>query len=91
MNEERQDPDLDILRDEWDAPPASPGFDARVISAYRGRFERLWLARWGWLLAAAFVAGTAAFALIVYTARPASRFRPVQSPHFYIVSAGEHP
>jgi hypothetical protein len=91
MNEERQDPDLDILRAEWDAPPAESGFDARVIASYRGRIERPWLTRWGWLWAAGLVAGAAAIALAIHTARPAPRFRPVQSPHFYIVSAGEHP
>jgi hypothetical protein len=91
MNEERQDPDLDILRGEWDAPPANPGFDARVAAAYRRRFENPWRARWGWVLAAALAAGAAVFTLFVDSGGTAPQFRPVHSPHFYIVSAGEHP
>lgn len=91
MNEERQDPELDSLRGEWDAPSARPGFDARVVAAYRSRFDRPWTARWGLLLTFALSGAALVVAVLVYQTRPEPRYRPVREPHFYIVSAGEHP
>lgn len=88
MNDEREDPELEILRREWDAPPPGAGFDGRVRAAYRAEFWRG--SRWAWPLAIAFAAAVILLAL-VYRPRPAEQYRPVSEPHFYVVSAGEHP
>jgi hypothetical protein len=91
MSDERQDPDLEILRSEWDAPPPRPGFDTRVLAAYRDRFRKRSPSRWAWALALGFAAGALLIVFLISRARPEQHYRPVSEPHFYIVSAGEHP
>jgi hypothetical protein len=89
MNDERQDPELEVLRREWDAPPPGAGFDSRVVAAYRSEFSRR--PRWAWPMAIAFAAAAMIVVVLVYRPRAEPRYRPVSAPHFYVVSAGEHP
>jgi hypothetical protein len=89
MNDERQDSELDILRREWDAPPPRAGFDARVVAAYRDEFPGR--RRWAWPAAIAFAASAVMVVVLMHRPRPEPRYRPVSAPHFYVVSAGEHP
>lgn len=91
MSDERQDPDLEIVRSEWDAPPPRPGFDTRVLAAYQGRFRGRSPSRWAWALALGFAVGALVVVFLISRGRPEQRYQPVSEPHFYIVSAGEHP
>lgn len=91
MSDARQDPDLEILRSEWDAPPPRPGFDTRVLAAYQDRFCRRSPSRWAWPLAMAFAVVALVVVFLMSRARAERRYQPVSEPHFYIVSAGEHP
>lgn len=91
MSDERQDPDLEILRSEWDAQPPRPGFDTRVLAAYQDRFRRPSPSRWAWALTLGFAVAALVVVLLIPRSRQEQRYRPVSEPHFYIVSAGEHP
>jgi hypothetical protein len=91
MSDERQDPDLEVVRSEWDAPPPRPGFDTRVLAAYQDRFRRRSPPRWTWPLAMGLAGATLVVVLLISRARPERRYHPVGEPHFYIISAGEHP
>ncbi len=48
MNEEQRDPELESVRAEWQAPPPSAGFHARLLHAFEGEFGRVpwWRRRW---------------------------------------------
>jgi hypothetical protein len=90
MIEQHRDPDLESIRAEWDAPPPSAGFSARMISAFESEFGQVpWWRRWP--VAAAVAA--AGLLIVAVLSRPtaAARYQPVSQPHFTIVSAGEHP
>lgn len=91
MSEERQDPDLEIVRSEWDAPPPRPGFDTQVLAAYQDRFRRRSPSRWAWPLSVGVAVAALVVVFVISRARPERRYQPVSEPHFYIISAGEHP
>lgn len=76
---------------EWQAPPPSEGFHARVLSAYESEFVRVPWWRRRWLVAASVVAAGVVLAVVVLRPNRAPDYEPVRQPHFMIVSAGEHP
>ena len=91
MIEEHRDPDLEPVRAEWQAPPPSAGFHARVLSAFESEFGRVpWWRRWP---VAAGAVAAAGLLIAVVLSRPAgaARYAPVRQPHFIVVSAGEPP
>jgi hypothetical protein len=90
MIEEHRDPDLESIRAEWQAPPPSAGFHARVLSAFEKELGRVPWWRRPWPVAAAVAAASLLIAVLI--SRPhQARYQPVAQPHFTIVSAGEHP
>lgn len=91
MSEEHRDPDLESIRAEWEAPAPSPGFHARVLSAFEREFGRVPWWRRRWPVAAAMAAAGLLIAVLISRPNGAARYQPVSQPHFTIVSAGEHP
>jgi hypothetical protein len=92
MIDEQRDPELESMRAEWEPPPPSAGFPARVLSAFDREFGRVpwWQRRWP---VAAVVVAAAGLAIAVVITRPngPAGYQPVSQPHFTIISAGEHP
>lgn len=88
MKDEDQDPELEFVRANWDAPSPSAGFHQRVGTAYYREFAVT--SRWQrWIVT---VAAAAAVALALFTLshrQPA--YRPVFQPRFIVISQGEHP
>jgi hypothetical protein len=91
MTEEHQDPDLESIRADWQAPPPRAEFHARMLRAYETEFGRATRWRRRWPIAAAVAAACLLFALVISRPSSATRYEPVSQPHFIIVSAGEHP
>jgi hypothetical protein len=96
MTEEHRDPDLESIRAEWQAPPPSAEFQARVLNAYQREFGRVsrrvpwWRRRWP-VTAAAVAAAVVLLAVAISRPNGSARYQPVSQPHFVILSAGEHP
>jgi hypothetical protein len=94
MTEEHRDPELDSIRAEWEAPPPSAGFHARLLGAYESeRGASAYVVRWWrrWPVAAAVTAAGVFLAMVILRPHGEARFEPVSQPHFIILSAGEHP
>ncbi|HEY1758168.1 MAG TPA: hypothetical protein VGG72_22550 [Bryobacteraceae bacterium] len=92
MTDEYRDPDLESIRAEWQPPPPSAEFQARMLSAYEREFGRVpwWRRRWP-VTAAVAAAAVVLIAMLISRPSGAARYQPVSQPHFVILSAGEHP
>lgn len=102
MEDEIRDPELECVREHWDAPPPGPGFHERVLAAYACEAPPAWWRRWFAMrvplpLAAATVlmAFLLAWFAASYLRKPEpggfARYRPVPQPRFIVVSQGENP
>jgi hypothetical protein len=101
MESEAQDPELECIREHWDAPAPRPTFRQRVMEAYDSACARApWWRRWAAVrvplpvTAAAVLAGFL-LAWFVRTPAPARaaiyQYELVSQPRFIVVSQGEHP
>jgi hypothetical protein len=105
MENEAQDPNLERLRKEWDAPAPSPKLHQRVLDAYDKGFDRApWWKRCVTVSVSLPVTAAVAIAafLLAWFASPyfrtptpsrttIDRYELVSQPRFIVVSQGEHP
>ena len=98
MDDEIQDPELDCVRECWDAPAPGPDFHGRVMEACQ--VKPPWWKRWIAVrvpLPVASAAVLAAFLLAWFLRAPTPakstmyRYELVSQPRFIVVSQGEHP